>query len=172
MRKLLIAALAASTLTPVVASAQSAGEVRRGQEEVRRGQNEVRQGRDEVRRDLRRGDMQEAREDRRELREDRREVRKDRREVRQDWRQYRQNNRQAFRQGRYNGPRGYRYAPVTIGYRFAPTYYSQRYWIGDPYRYRLPRPSYNQRWIRYGNDVILINVRTGRVVQVYRSFFW
>ena len=158
MRKVLIAALAASVLTPAVASAQSAGEVRRQQEEVR-------QGREEVRRDVRRGDYREAREDRRELREDRR-------ELREDWRDYRRNNRQAFRQGRYQGPRGYRHAPVTIGFRFAPTYYSQRYWISNPWHYRLPRPGYNQRWIRYGNDVILINVRNGRVLQVYRDFFW
>ncbi len=158
MRKLLIAALAATALAPNIASAQSAGEIRRGQQEVR-------QGREEVRRDLRRGDYQEAREDRREVREDRR-------ELREDWREYRQRNRNVYRQGRYTGPRGYRYAPVAIGHRFAPTYYSQRYWVTNYSRYRLPRPGYNQRWVRYGNDVILINVRNGRVIQVYRSFYW
>lgn len=158
MRKLLIAALAASTLIPVAASAQSAGEVRRQQEEVR-------QGREEVRRDVRRGDMQEAREDRRELREDRR-------ELREDWRDYRRSNRQVFNRPNYYGPRGYRYRPVTIGFRFAPSYYGQRYWVSDYNRYRLPRPGYNRRWIRYGDDVVLINVRTGRVIQVYRDFFW
>ena len=158
MRKLLIAALAATALAPNFASAQSAGEVRRGQEEVR-------QGREEVQRDLRRGDYREAREDRREVREDRR-------ELREDWREYRQRNRNVYRQGRYSGPRGYRYAPVRIGYQFAPSYYGQRYWVSDHARYRLPRPGYNRRWIRYGNDVILINVRNGRVIQVYRNFFW
>ena len=158
MRKLLIAALAASALAPNIASAQSASEVRRGHEEVRRD-------RDEVRRDLRRGDYREARKDRRELREDRR-------ELREDWREHRRTHRDVYRRGPYYGPRGYHYAPVIIGYRFAPVYFSQRYWVSDPWRYRLPHPGYNLRWIRYGNDVILINVRTGRVLQVFRSFFW
>ncbi len=158
MRKLMIAALAASALVPSLASAQSAGE-------IRRGQNEVQRGREEVQRDLRRGDYQEAREDRQELREDRR-------ELREDWQKYRSTNRNVFRQGTYAAPRGYRYRVLTPGYRLQSSYYSSRYWIADPMRYRLPRPGYAQRYIRYGNDVILINTRTGRVIRVYRSFFW
>ena len=51
-------------------------------------------------------------------------------------------------------------------------FYGQRYWIADPYRYRLPRAAANQRWIRYGNDVVLINARTGRVIQVINGFFY
>lgn len=158
MRKILIAALAASALVPGVALAQSAGEIRRGQEEVRRGQQEVRES-------MRRGDYREAREDRQEVREDRR-------ELREDWRDYRERNRNVFRQGRYMGPRGYRYRPVSVGYNFQPYYYSSRYWVSNPARYRLAAPGRYQRWIRYGNDVILINTRNGRVLRVYRDFFW
>jgi Ni/Co efflux regulator RcnB len=29
-----------------------------------------------------------------------------------------------------------------------------------------------QRWVRYGNDVVLVNIRTGRVIEVHRAFFW
>ncbi len=158
MRKIMIAALAASTMISGVASAQSMGEVRRGQEEIRRGEREVRD-------DMRRGDYQEAREDRRELREDRR-------ENREDWQNYRDRNRQVFRGGRYNGPRGYTYRQVSIGYQFQPTYYSSRYWVSNPSRYRLAAPGRFQRWIRYGNDVILVNTRNGRVIRVYRNFYW
>ncbi len=151
MRKILIAALAASAALPGVASAQGMGEIRRGQQEVRAGQREVQ-------RDVARGDMREAREDRRELRE--------------DWQDYRQRNREVFRGGRYYAPRGYRYRPVTVGYTFRPAFYSNRYWVGNPGRYRLNTPGRNQRWIRYGNDVILINERNGRVLIIHRNFFW
>ena len=158
MRRILIAALATASLLPSMASAQSAGEVRRGQEEVRRGQ-------EEVQRDLRRGDYREAREDRREVREDRR-------ELREDWRDYRRTHREVFRGGQYRGPLGYRYRPVEVGYSFRPYFYSSRYWVSNPARYRLPAAGWNQRWVRYGNDVLLINIRNGRVLRVYRDFFW
>lgn len=158
MRKILIAALALTSLAPAIASAQSAREVHQGHEEVRRDRNEVQ-------RDVRRGDYREAREDRRELREDQR-------ELREDWRDYRNSHRSTFRAGAYHGPRGYRYQSVTIGFQLSPSYYSQRYWVSNPARYRLPAPGYNRRWIRYGNDVLLINTRNGRVITVYRDFFW
>ncbi|MDE2405687.1 MAG: RcnB family protein [Sphingomonadales bacterium] len=159
MRNFMLAALAATMLVPVAAQAQSAQEVRHDRQEVRRDQREVRG-------DVRRGDWREAREDRRELREDRR-------EAREDWRDYRNHHRDAFRMRPYVGPsRGWTYRPVTIGYQFAPTFYSQRYWIANPGLYRLPPAGPGLRWVRYGNDVVLVNVRTGRVMQVYTQFFW
>lgn len=61
---------------------------------------------------------------------------------------------------------------MSIGFRFEPAYYGQRYWVNNYSRYRLPQPGPNRRWIRYGDDVVLINVRNGRVVQVHRNFYW
>ena len=72
----------------------------------------------------------------------------------------------------YVGPRGYRYRPVAVGYRLQPAYYGSRYVIADPYRYRLPRATGVNRWVRYGNDVLLVNSRNGRVVTVYDRFFF
>ena len=107
------------------------------------------------------------------VREARREVREDRRELREDWRDYRRTHGDVYRRGVYAGPRGYRYRPVNVGYRFAPEYYGQRYWINDYGTYRLPRPGYGyQRWVRYGNDVVLVDTRSGRAVQVYNRFFY
>lgn len=163
MRKIIMTALAASVALPVmvapsVASAQSAQEVRHDQREVNRDKREIRQ-------DQRRGDWREAREDRHELREDRR-------EKREDWRDYRQSHRDAFRGPAYVGPRGYAYRPVAVGHRFDRAYYGDRYWVRDFGRYRLPAPAYRQRWVRYGNDVVLIDLRSGRVLRVYNRFFW
>jgi Ni/Co efflux regulator RcnB len=158
MRNILLAALAATVLTPVAAQAQSGREVRHDQREIQRD-------RDEVGRDVQNGRWREAREDRRELREDMR-------ERNNDWRDYRSSHRDVYRRGAYRGPRGFVYRPVTIGYRFAPTYYSRNYWISDPWTYRLARPAAGLSWIRYGNDAVLVNLRNGRVVQIYNGFFW
>jgi Ni/Co efflux regulator RcnB len=144
MRTMLMAAVAAAVAVPGVASAQSAREVRHDQREVHK--------------DMRRGHYQEAREDRRELRE--------------DWRDYRKSHRQVYHRPAYRGPRGYAYRPVTVGHRFAPSYYGRNYWVNDYATYRLPRPGAYQRWVRYGNDVVLVNTRNGRVIQVYNGFFW
>jgi Ni/Co efflux regulator RcnB len=153
----MIIGLLAATLSPVVASAQT-GELRRDRQDVR-----------EERRDLR--DAQ-RHGDRHDIREQRQDLREARQEQREDWRDYRRDHRDAYRRPAYIGPRGYRYRPVVVGYRFAPTYYSSRYIVADPWRYRLPAATGNQRWVRYGNDVVLVNVRNGRVIQVYNGFFW
>lgn len=33
----------------------------------------------------------------------------------------------------------------------------------------LRHPGRFQKWVRYGDDLILVNVRTGRVIQVLRN---
>ncbi len=159
MRKFIIAALAATIIMPVAAGAQSRGEVRQGQREVRQDQRELNRARAY-------GDRGDVREARQELREDRRELREDRRDLRQDRRGY------AYRGGSYRGPQGYRYRPVSVGYRFAPSYYGRNYWVNDYASYNLTRPRFGyQRWVRYGSDVVLVDTRSGRVVQVRNRYF-
>lgn len=161
MRKLMIMALIAATAMPATAMAQSRGEVRRDRQEVREQRQDLREAR-------RYGDRRDVREERRDVREARQELREDRR----DWRAYRNSNRNVFRQGRYAAPRGYAYRPVGVGYGLNRAFYGQRYQIADPYRYRLPAAGGNRQWVRYGNDVLLVNMRNGRVLAVHRNFFW
>lgn len=159
MRKIMLGALAAAMLVPAAAGAQSYGEVRDSRREVRESQ-----------RDLARAQRYG---DRGDIREARRELREDRRELREDWRDYRRSNPNVYRIGGYRGPVGYRYRPVTVGYRFAPNYYARPYWVNDYARYRLARPQFGyQRWVRYGNDVVLVDTRSGRVARVYNRFFY
>ena len=158
MRTPIILGLMAAVALPSISQAQSWGEARDSRQQVR-----------EDRRDLRHAQMYGDRHDVREARED---LRDSRREARQDWRDYRRSHRDVFRGPAYVGPRGYRYRPVTIGYRFQPMYYSARYVIDDPYRYRLPHAEGWRRWVRYGNDAVLVNIRNGRVIAVYNDFFW
>ena len=164
MRKFIIAALAATVIMPVAASAQSRAEVRQGQREVRQDRREL----DRARANGDRGDIRDARQ---ELREDRREVREDRRDFRQDTRAGNRGG-YAYRGGAYRGPQGYRYRPVSVGYRFAPSYYGRNYWVNDYASYNLTRPRFGyQRWVRYGSDVVLVDTRSGRVVQVRNRHF-
>jgi Ni/Co efflux regulator RcnB len=158
MRKMMIMALMAAAAMPAMAQAQSAAEVRHDNREVRDAQ-----------RDLARA---QAYGDHRDVRDARSDLRDARQERREDWRDYRQAHRDVYRRPQYVGPRGYAYRPVNVGYRFQPHYYSSQYVIADPWRYRLARPAGYNRWVRYGNDVVLVNIRTGRVQQVYNGFFW
>ena len=135
----------------------------------------------------RRDDRQELREDRRELREDRRELREDirdgasNREIRRGQREVRRGEREVYRDRRevnrnrsaYVAPyRGWRYRSLTPGYRLQPGFYGPRYTISNFGRYRLGAPGANRRWIRYGNDLVLVNLRNGRVIQVVRNRYW
>lgn len=97
-----------------------------------------------------------------------------RRDRRYDWRSYRNHNRDYYRLPRYAHPYGYNYGyrRFSIGIVLDNLFYSDRYWISDPWDYRLP-PAYGPyRWVRYYDDVLLVDLRNGRVVDVIYSFFW
>jgi Ni/Co efflux regulator RcnB len=157
MRKLIFAGLMAATLVPTIASAQN--------RELRDDRQDIRQEQRDVRRAVRNGDSP------REIRDQQRDVRDARQEYRNDWQDYRRRSPDIFRGPAYVGPRGYAYRGIAPGYRFDRGYYDRRYWV-DPYRYRLPAAAYGRRWIRYGNDVVLVDIRTGRAITVYNSFFF
>lgn len=157
MRKLMIAALAASALIPAAAGAQSAREAVGAQKEVDEGVAEVAE-------DVAKGDMEEAREDMQEVREDAK-------EAREDWMDYRKENPTVFDLPDYVGPTGYTYNPVSVGYIFTPDYRVENYLVSNYATYRLPPPIKGEHYIRYGNDVALVDDDTGRVVKVYPSFF-
>jgi len=92
---------------------------------------------------------------------------------RYDWRSHRQNNSSYYRPGRYYAPyRGHSYSRISIGFSLGSGYYGSRYWINDPWEYRLPAAYGTYRWVRYYDDVLLVDIRNGRVVDVIRDFFW
>ncbi len=169
MRKLIIGILMAATVMPAAAMAQSPGELRRDRQDVREEQRELN-------RSIRRGDHpREVREQARDVRDARREYREDLRDRdrswgRNDWRNHRQGNRGLYSRGNWRAP--FRYQQFRAGVRIQPTYYNQRYWIADPWRYRLPRPSMNQRWVRNYDDLLLVDIRRGIVIDVIRGFYW
>lgn len=97
-----------------------------------------------------------------------------RRDQRYDWQRYRYSNRSLFRGNRYFAPHGwdYGYRRFSIGFSLSYLLYDQQYWIDDPYNYRLPPVYGPYRWIRYYGDVLLVDLRSGQVVDAIYDFFY
>lgn len=96
-----------------------------------------------------------------------------RQDRRYDWSGYRSSNRNLFRMPRYYAPyRGYNYSRLSIGFVLGSGFYGSNYWINDPWSYRLPPAYAGYRWVRYYNDVILVDTYTGEVADVIHNFFW
>ena len=93
---------------------------------------------------------------------------------RYNWQTYRYQYRDRYHQGRYYNPYGYDYSyqRFGIGIYLDSLFFGSRYWLDDPSSYRLPRAPYGYRWVRYYNDVILVDTRTGYVEDVIHDFFW
>lgn len=97
-----------------------------------------------------------------------------RRDQRFNWQTYRTSNRDLFRGRHYYAPYGwnYGYRRFSIGITLNNLLFDQQYWIDDPYTYRLPPVDGRYRWVRYYDDVLLVDVRTGQVVDAIYDFFW
>lgn len=149
MRKWILLAAMAAVAVPTAASAQRQHDVRRDRIELRKDRHDVRQ-------------------DRRAVRSDRRDVRADRRDLRQDRRAVHRNR------SAYVAPvRNWSYRRVGVGYRLQPAFYGSRYYINDYGTYHLQAPRGRWlRWIRYGDDLLLVNIRTGRVLDVVHYRGW
>ena len=93
---------------------------------------------------------------------------------RYDWNRYRSANRGAYRLPRYYAPSGwgYGYRRFSIGVTLSAGLWDRSYWIDDPYSYRLPEAYGPYRWIRYYDDALLIDLRTGRVVDTVYDIFY
>ena len=95
-----------------------------------------------------------------------------RKDRRYDWYKHRNKYWWLFQLGWYSDPFGWGYQPYGIGWRMWPSYYSSRYWLDDPWQYRLPYAPAGTRWIRYWDDAILVDLWSGQVIDVIYNFFW
>jgi hypothetical protein len=90
-----------------------------------------------------------------------------------NWIGHRQANRFLFRPGPYFSPfAGHFYRPVGIGFFLDPLFFQPRFFLNDPWAFRLPPAGDRFRWVRYYEDVLLVDVFTGEVVDVIENFFW
>jgi Ni/Co efflux regulator RcnB len=146
----MIFGLMAAIAVPSAANAQSRAEIRNDRQDVREERQELRQAQ-------RYGDRRDVREERREYRDARQELREDRADRRST---------------RYASPyRNWTYSRVQAGVQLRPAFYSSNYYVTDYARRGIRRPGASQQWIRYGDDLLLVNVRTGRVLQVMYNRF-
>ncbi|MCX9148565.1 RcnB family protein [Erythrobacter sp. WG] len=90
-----------------------------------------------------------------------------------NWFGWRNDNRLLFQPGPYFAPfRSHRYNRLSAGFFLDSLFFQPRFFINDPWAYRLP-PAYGPyQWVRYYDDVLLVDIYTGEVVDVIYSFFW
>ncbi len=95
-----------------------------------------------------------------------------RQDNRYNWQAYRNDHRNFYRLPDYYAPRGYAYQRYGIGFFLPGVFFNSNFFIGNPWYYRLPPAYAGTRWVRYYHDVLLIDLRTGRVIDVVYDFFW
>lgn len=96
-----------------------------------------------------------------------------RRDRRYDWSSHRNAYRSHYRLGSYYAPyRHYSYRRLGIGFQLDRLFFGNRYWLDDPWSYRLPQVYGPYRWVRYYDDVLLVDIYSGRVADVIHDFFW
>ncbi|MDB5691860.1 MAG: hypothetical protein JWO81_923 [Alphaproteobacteria bacterium] len=90
---------------------------------------------------------------------------------RYDWQRYRNQNRRIFNLGRYFAPYGdYGYNRLDIGIALGEAFFARNYWI-DPLYYHLPPAPPGTAWVRYYDDVVLVDLYSGEVLDVINDFF-
>jgi Ni/Co efflux regulator RcnB len=149
MRKLVLSAIALALIVPGAASAQTA--------EIRKDERRVSERNDQLQRAVETGDPGQ-------IEKQARHARKAGEELRED--------QDHFARNQYVAPyRNWTYSTPEPGTKLRSRFYSERYSVAHPDGYELHSPKHNQRWVRYGDDLLLVNVRTGRVVEVASGRF-
>ncbi|MGZ8362998.1 MAG: RcnB family protein [Caulobacteraceae bacterium] len=81
-------------------------------------------------------------------------------------------NPRRYRIGAYYRPSGWYYRRWGVGAYFPSLFWSSNYWLNDWGSYGLMSPPWGYEWVRYGNDAVLVDVRTGQILQVRYDIFW
>lgn len=96
-----------------------------------------------------------------------------RQDRRYDWRGHRSRYQNYYRAAPYYAPHGYsNRSNFSIGISIGQPYYQPNYYVSNPGYYRLPDHYGSYRWVRYNNDVLLIDTRSGQIVDMERDFYW
>ena len=69
-------------------------------------------------------------------------------------------------------PHGWAYRRWVIGAALPPIFLAQTYWYADWAALGLIPPQPGFQWVRYGPDLLLVNVATGQVVDVAYGVFY
>jgi Ni/Co efflux regulator RcnB len=149
MNKLILTGLMAAIAIPAAASAQT-GEIRKGERKVAEQQQDLKEA-------IESGDPRAIENQAHDVREARQELREDRND---------------YARKTYVAPYSeWTYSSVEPGTKLRSRFYGSRYTVSHPDSYQLTAAKRNQRWVRYGNDLVLVNVRNGRVIEVASNRF-
>ena len=149
MRKLIMGGLVAALAIPAVASAQT--------NEIREDEQKVERQHEQLQTAIESGNVAA-------IEEEARDARKAGQELREDRNDYARNQ--------YVSPyRNWTYSAPTPGTKLRSRFYGTRYSVADPASYELREAKRNQRWVRYGDDLVLVNTRSGRVIEVASDRF-
>ena len=77
-----------------------------------------------------------------------------------------------YRIDRYRAPSGYYARQWGYGDVLPRSWFGAQYYIGDFFDYGLPYPPPGFEWVRVGEDALLVDRFSGRIVQVVRYLFW
>lgn len=72
----------------------------------------------------------------------------------------------------YVRPHGWYYRRWVFGERLPLIFWTRNYWITDYWMFGLEIPPLGCEWVRYGNDALLIDTRTGEILQVIYGVFY
>ena len=114
-----------------------------------------------------RGTEYNHRSDRDDRRDDRFDRRAERRDDRRDDRREVRRTGYKYGYGAFNAP--FRAQTFRAGDRIGRTMVSSRFIINNPRTIGLPYAGRNKAYVRHYNDVLLVNVRSGKVIAVYRN---
>lgn len=91
-----------------------------------------------------------------------------------DRRRYGQNyhSQQRYRGYAYRPPSGFYIRSWSYGDLLPRSWWSNQYQLNDWWSYGLPIPPIGYEYVRVGDDVLLVDMYSGRVVQVIRDVFW
>ncbi|HXW41961.1 MAG TPA: RcnB family protein [Xanthobacteraceae bacterium] len=69
-------------------------------------------------------------------------------------------------------PPGWAYRQWAVGAMLPPLFLERSYWYADWAALGLPPPQPGYEWVRYGPDLLLVEIATGRVVDVAYGVFY
>ena len=81
-------------------------------------------------------------------------------------------DRYEWRGGDWRGPRGFYYRRWSYGEYLPFGWFGAEWFINDYWNYELPVPPYGCEWIRSGPDALLVDQRTGFVVETVYGIFY
>jgi Ni/Co efflux regulator RcnB len=77
-----------------------------------------------------------------------------------------------WRGGNWSGPQGYYYRQWSYGQTLPWGWFGPQWWINDYWDYELPVPPYGYEWVRNGPDALLVDAKSGEVVEVVPGVFY